>query len=180
MRWKGYGRYFSDKSDVKDRLDFNPGSIIILAVDREDNPVGTLRLLDSSKGETELESFVDLNALLSSEEKPYCEFTRFSVPKHKNSIGIKIALMKTAYLYCRRYGINCIVMSAIDKLAKLYMPLGFEYMGEKGDYKHHLLGNNLHRSYKLPMHNIEEKYYERKHPFANFFVKENHPNIIVN
>jgi hypothetical protein len=100
IRWQGYKKYFSDESQIVDGYDYADNCTLLLAIDEDTNPVGTLRLLNSGFGPTEIESFISIESLLEPNEMPFVEATRFSVPPHPLSREIKIALKKAFYLYC--------------------------------------------------------------------------------
>ncbi len=179
VRWQGYKKYYSCKDENTDNFDFSPQAILLLAEDEHHNPVGTLRILDRRYGSIELDKFIDVDSLLSEDEKSCIEVTRFSIPKHPDSKSIKLLLWKGLLLYCQINRINSIIKSVRPCAARAYRTLLFENVGPAGIYNHTLLGNLEHHTYKL---NIVKKRDLMKHynrSLYDFFFVEDHRNINV-
>ena len=70
VRWLGYQGYWKSRYEVKDKNDTAPNAIQLLANNEDDYPIGTIRILDRNNGEIELDSFLDVDSLLSDAEKP--------------------------------------------------------------------------------------------------------------
>lgn len=179
VRWQGYKKYYSCKDDNLDNFDFSTQAILLLAEDENHNPVGTLRILDRRYGNIELDKFIDVDSLLSEEEKSCIEATRFSIPKHPDSKLIKHLLWKGALLYCQINRINTVIKSVRPCAARAYRALLFENVGPAGIYNHTLLGNLEHHTYKLNIskkRNVMKKY---NCSLYDFFFVEDHRNINV-
>ena len=82
VRMEGYKMYFGSNHTPADDKKVKPNETTYLAVDKFDNPIGTIRVLDRSKGEIELDHFLDVDALLNTREQPCAEATRFAISKH--------------------------------------------------------------------------------------------------
>ena len=64
LRNRGYRMYFGADPASSDDEKMKPNETTYLAVDKLDNPLGTIRVLDRRKGEIELDHFLDVDALL--------------------------------------------------------------------------------------------------------------------
>ena len=150
-----------------------PNETTFLAVDQDDFPVGTLRVLDRRRGKIELDNFLDVDALLDEDEKPCAEATRFAIPKHPKGLIIKILLWKAYFSHCRALGIRTMLVSCRPLLARNYLFLLFEDIGPQGYYKHRHLKNKEHRTYKRDLTNLRELWCQAHHPLYNFmFVRQ--------
>ncbi len=176
-RWLGYQGYLNSRDEIEDKADFGPNATLFLATNEDDYPIGTMRILDRNYGEIELDSFLEVDPLLSDAEKSCTETTRLSIPKNPNSVSIFCALAKAYYRYCLFNGIKTWLMSSRPLLAKHYRFLGFKDVGEHGVYYHSKLGNTEHRTYKLSVENIEPEWKRMKHPYYDFFFTQSHSDI---
>lgn len=177
VRWKGYQKYCKRKSEIIDEYDFKPNATILLAEDENQNPIGTIRILDRRYGSIELDEFIDVDSILSRDERACVEPTRFSIPYHPQSKLIKMLLFKSVLLYCQENHINTIINSVRPSAARAYRFLLFEDVGLSGIYRHPLLGNLEHYTYKL---NIAEKseILRRINPKTHsFFYEADNSNI---
>ncbi len=177
VRWAGYKKYFSSRDEMIDEIDFCDNTILLIAEDSQGNPLGTMRILNQSLSNIELEQFVDINNILLPSELPCAEATRFSIPKHPNSFQIKLLLFKTFYYYCLKNNIITMLISVREELSKDYKFMLFQNVGEGGAYIHPALGNVYHETYKFNVPHAEKLWHKCSHPFYNFIVEMNHPNI---
>ena len=176
--WQGYKKYFNDISEIRDEYNNSCSTILLLATNNDNQPLGTMRILDRNHGKIELDSFIDVDKILSASEMPCTEATRLSVPSHPDSLATKLALYKVFFTYCNDNQISTMIISARPELAANYTSfLYFEDIGEKGVYGHSLLGGKEHRSFKLDLKNAWKIYRESNYPLYNFFCVEKHPNI---
>jgi len=179
VRWQGYKKYYNSKDDNTDNFDFSPQAILFLAEDEQHKPVGTLRILDRRYGSIELDQFIDVDSLLSEDEKSCVEATRFSIPNHPDSKLIKLLLWKSALIYCQINRINSVIKSVRPCAARAYRSLLFENVGPAGIYNHTLLGNLEHHTYKLNISKKQNLMKEYNRSLYNFLFVENHQNINV-
>ena len=177
VRWQGYKKYFSDESQVVDGYDYADNCTLLLATDGDDNPVGTLRLLNSGLGSTEIESFISMKSLLEPYEMPFVEATRFSVPSHPLSREIKIALKKAFYLYCVANNIDTMLIWVRPSAAREHKSFLFVEAGEKGNFMHPLLGNVLHKTLKFGINEARVEWQRINHPLLAFMVEQEHSNL---
>jgi hypothetical protein len=179
IRWLGYKKYFKQKDDVIDQFDFSPHATILMATDEHRQPIGTIRILDRRYGKIEIDDFLNVNKLLSKEEHPCAEATRFCIPNNANSKLIKLILWKSFYLYCLYHKINTILIAVRPSAARSYRHLLFEDIGDKGVFNHSVLGNIQHYTYKLNVPTAEEKFRSYKHPLYEFFCVQQHSSIKI-
>lgn len=178
IRWNGYKKYFDQKTCVVDNFDSCPNAVILLAIDNQENPLGTLRILNRQYGKIEIDKFIDLDSYISETEKPCAEATRFSIPNSPLSRNIKFALWKAFYTYCLHNGVNTILIAVRPCAARDYKRLLFERI-ENSTFKHQDLGDVQHDLYKLNVLTAAEKFKSHSHPLYHFFCIRNHPNIQV-
>lgn len=165
VRARGYNMYGDlDPEEVVAK----PNETTFLAVDQNDAPVGTLRVLDRRNGKIELDNFLDVDELLDEDEKPCAEATRFAIPKHPKGMIIKILLWKAYFNYCRTQGIRTMLVSCRPLLARNYLFLLFEDIGPQGYYKHKHLKNKEHRTYKMNVANMPILWRRHNHPLCMF------------
>jgi hypothetical protein len=176
-RWAGYRKYFPSRSEALDRYDHAPNTVLLLATDNQDRPIGTMRLLDGRCGEMEIEQFVNVRELLPKHQLPCAEATRFSVPWQEHSRLIKLALWKAFYSYCICHSINSMVIWIRHGATKDYEHLRFQPIGRNGVFSHPTLGNNEHQTQVLDLTVAAQLYKETNHRFHEFFCVTQHPNI---
>jgi len=177
VRWEGYKKYFKSEEENMDEHDFSSETTLLLAEDKHHNPVGTMRILDRRYGSIELDKFVNLNSFLSEGERVCIEATRFSIPKHPQSKLIKLLLWKSLLLYCQINHIDTILMSVRPAAARSYQCLLFENVGPSGAYRHSLLKNLEHQTYKCNISDRKKVIKKVNWPLYHFFFIEDHSNI---
>jgi len=162
-----------------DSKDFNPNATLLLAEDEQNNPVGSIRILDRRSGRIELDQFIEVNSLLSRDEMPCVEATRFSIPKHPNAGAIRFLLYKAFFLYCKNNQINTMLISVRRITSHNYRYFYFKHLGPAGIYHHPLMGNLEYHTYKC---NIAETCKFLKllnYQLYHFFCVKEHLNINI-
>ncbi|MEW5803365.1 MAG: GNAT family N-acyltransferase [bacterium] len=178
IRYEGYKKYYKSEDENMDQNDFSSHACLLLAEDKHHNPVGTIRILDRRYGKIELDNFVNLDSFLpEGKSLNVIEATRFSIPNHLDSKLIKMLLWKALFLYCQVNHIDTIIMSARPAAARSYRCLLFENVGSLGVYKHPLLGNLEHQTYKCIISEKKHQAKEKNWPLYQFFFVKDHPNI---
>ncbi len=168
LRAEGYKMYFAADNEAVGHDKTEPNETTFLALDRNDHPVGTLRVLDRTKGKIELDNFLDVDALLNENEKPCAEATRFTIRKHPKGIIIKILLWRAYFKYCQTRGIRTMLISSRPIIAKNYTYLFFEDIGPKGVYRHSHLKNKEHHTYKMDVEKMPILWRKSNHPLYMF------------
>jgi hypothetical protein len=179
IRWKGYKKYFANRDDVIDEFDSAKNAILFLATDENDEPIGTIRILDRQNGNIELDKYLNVEMLLSDSDLPCAEATRFSVPNNPCSSQIKLALWKAYYKYCNLNEIKTMIIWIRNSARRDYHRLFFENIGIKGNFKHPLLGNLEHQTLTLNVANAPVMYEKNNYELYNFFVLQNHNCISI-
>jgi hypothetical protein len=165
VRARGYSMY--GNLDAEEDM-VKPNETTFLAVDQDDYPVGTLRILDRSKGKIELDNFINVDSLLTDKEKPCAEATRFAIPRHPESLVIKLMLWRECLDYCLTNNIKTGLISSRSFVAKNYTFLQFKDIGEKGIYRHNHLKNIVHRTYKMDVGKMPALWHRANHPLYKF------------
>lgn len=168
LRAEGYKMYLAAGNEAVGHDRTEPNETTFLAVDRNDQPVGTLRVLDRTKGKIELDNFIDVDALLNENEKPCAEATRFTIRKHPKGVVIKILLWRAYFKYCQSRGIRTMLISSRPIIAKNYTYLFFEDIGPKGVYRHRHLKNKEHHTYKMDVEKMPILWRKANHPLYRF------------
>ncbi len=180
VRWKGYKKYFDNKSEMIDAYDFERNSTLLLAEDESGEAVGTMKILDRRYGRIELDDFIDIDSLLSSDGKLCVEATRFSIPMQKHSRLIKLLLWKTLVLYCRLNRVNNLILSVrSNAVARDYTRLNFHNAGPSGVYTHEQLGNIEHQTYICDIMETQEALKNNNPRMHNFLFIQDAPNIMT-
>ncbi len=179
VRWMGYKKYGMSRDEVEDEADTAPHATLLLATNEDQQPIGTMRFLDRNHGDIELDSFLDVDSLLTDDERSCIEFTRLSIPMDFRSVSIVFnALARASYLYSVANNIRTMLISSRPKLAEHYCFMGFEDVGDRGVYYHSALGNTEHRTFKLDIGiTVEKVRATKRHPLRDVFLAQNSPNI---
>ncbi len=179
LRQKGYHMYFRESQPIPPEIPL-PNETTFLAIEIGKNvPVGTLRVLDRSKGKIELDHFLQIDKLLTPAEHPCAEATRFTIPfQHPESLTIKLLLWKAFFDYCVQHRIATMLISSRPFFARMYTYLFFEDIGSAGEYRHTHLKNKVHRTYKLHLHGLKERWHSHGHTLYGFMSKRSH-NISI-
>ena len=180
VRYEGYGKYYDSRADVIDKYDSAPNVTLLLATDGKGGPLGTMRLLDRSQGEIELDEFLDAENLFSEAVADSCiELTRFAVPHHAWRKKLKISLIKASYLYGKHNGSEALVAWVREDKAHLCRQFLYKSVGPDGSFHHPGIGGEQHNTYKLDLTNVEQRYKEQEHSFYEFLCITEHKNIQV-
>lgn len=180
VRWAGYKKYFRHRDEAIDQYDFASNVTLLLATDDHDNALGTMRILNRTGGDIELDAYLDVESLLSEDEKPCAEATRFSVPWHPNSKTIKWLLWKAAYLYCRVNQIRTMMIWVRPAARRDYCNLLlFQDVEVAGVFHHPVMNQREHHLLKLDVQNAPMMYQSQSPEFYDFLVTQQHPTITV-
>jgi len=179
LRFLGYQKYGKSIEELSDNYDISSHCTILLATDPYGEPLGTIRLLDRRGGKIELDSFINVDSLLSPDKHPVVEATRLSIPAHRNSKFIKRALWKAYFLYCRYNDITSMIIWIKSGAKKDYVNyLLFQDLGLEGRFTHPLLGNKEHKTFLLDVASVESLYKNFNPSFYKFLFIDYHPNIL--
>ena len=180
LRSEGYKMYFGSRASKSEgEEDLKPNETTYLALDKLDNPVGTIRVLDRRKGDIELDHFLDVDNLLKKDEHPCAEATRFTISKHPQALVIKLLLWRAYLDYCRNNKIKTALISSRKILAKNYEFLLFKDLGKKGVYHHSHLRNKEHRTFKMNIPGMPNLWRQEKQPLYRFMFARQPKSIEI-
>ncbi len=170
IRRTGYRMYGTIDGDE----DEEPEATVFLAVDDDRKPLGTIRVIDQQKERIELSEFVDIDLMLDENEKPCAEATRLAILKNPKAILIKLLLWKAYFLYCQRFNVQTMLVSARPIYARNYNWLLMRDMGEQGVYRHRHLKGKIHRTFKMNVPGMKTLWKSARHPMYNFIYRDRH------
>jgi hypothetical protein len=161
-----------------DELDWSPETTVFLAVDKDSGQtVGTARLATNARAPLQIEHSTVLAEPLS--DRVLAEVTRLSVLPGHDDPRVKLALMKSTYLYCMARQVQWMVIGArSDGLIRQYRRLGFTDLlpgGQMVPLAH--AGNLPHRVLGFDVTAAERNWHAAQHPFYDFMVRTYHPDI---
>ena len=160
-----------------DATDTERGSAIMLCRDKATGaPVGTARVLRSSHTRLQLEGSVRLPEWLS--HQPRAEITRLAVVPGADPL-VRLALMKSTYLYCMATQIRWMVIGArSEALIRIYRRLGFSDALEDGAWvKLSHAGDLPHNILAFDVLSAERTWREAGHGLYPFMIESFHRDI---
>ncbi|MFL6663610.1 MAG: N-acyl amino acid synthase FeeM domain-containing protein [Rhizobacter sp.] len=181
VRSASYGRHVPSlrtQFAEPDELDWSPETTVFLAVDKDSGQaVGTARLATNARAPLQLEHSTPLPEPLT--DRVLAEVTRLSVLPGHDDPRVKLALMKSTYLYCMARQVHWMVIGArSDGLIRQYRRLGFTDLladGRMVPFAH--AGNLPHRVLGFDVTAAERNWHAAQHPFYDFMVRTYHPDI---
>ncbi len=181
VRAVSYGHHLPHLHSVlaePDELDWHPDTAVLIACDKETgNVVGTARLATNTREPLQIEHSAALPAALA--HRVLAEVTRLSVlPGHADP-RVKLALMKSTYLYSLAHQVQWMVIGArSDGLVRQYQRLGFtDLLGNGQSVALAHAGNLPHRVLGFDVTAAERNWHAAQHPFYEFMVRTHHPDI---
>jgi hypothetical protein len=178
VRWEGYKKYFSSPDQITDKFDTQENCVLLLAEDEAGRPVGTIRLLRSDAGRTEIEDFLPrVRQMLDEPYKNFVEATRLSVPHHELSASIKFALKKTYYHFCLANDVNTMLVWVRPPAAREHRAWFFWELGERASFSHPLLGNNEHRTMICDIARAVENWRLTGIPYLPLLIDDGYSNL---
>ncbi|QTN31206.1 hypothetical protein HZ994_02300 [Akkermansiaceae bacterium] len=178
VRQKGYRRYFSKVEEVIDCFDTADHSALLLARCPEGNPVGTIRVLDRSRGEIELDRFVDVEQVAGLDAGRMVEATRLSVPAGPWARMTKLLLWKAVMEHGRRVEARRLVVWVRKGAARDYRFLLFDKVPGELGFKHHTLGGHHHQILWTDLADVDERFEAAGHPLHGFMFRESHSEYL--
>lgn len=161
-----------------DELDWSPDTAVFVAFDKASGEaVGTARLATNARRPLQIEQSAVLPEPLS--DAVLAEVTRLSVRPGHDDPRVKLALMKSTYLYCLARQVQWMVIGARSEgLIRQYRRLGFTDLLD-GDAMVPLAhaGNLPHRILGFDVTAAERNWHAARHPFYDFMVRTHHPDI---
>jgi hypothetical protein len=180
VRAQAYGHHVPHLSRTllePDLLDIDENTVVVLCVDKgSGQPVGTARFQTNAGGPLLIEHSVEIPLNMRSDTR--AEITRFSAVAGADPL-VKLALMKTSYLFCMGSQIRWMIIGARnDALVRQYERLGFADLLDDGGtvpllhagrLEHHVMSFNVTAA--------ERTWRECHHPLYQFMIETHHPDI---
>lgn len=181
LRWGGYRKFYSRDDDVMDEFDSAANATVLIAKRDDGEAVGTIRILDRSRGRVELDSYQDIalwpSGILSRYEEAFLEATRFCVSPGEHSKLIKLLIWKAVHRFALAVQSTTIIAWVRPELSDAYRKLLFHELPQDLAFAHPILGNELHLVFKCDVVEAESRLRCAKHPLYEFFFLERHPGI---
>lgn len=182
IRAEAYGRHmpeFGEKLRTPEVADGEPGVTVLLAESKLDGtPLGTLRIQSNAHIPLKVEQSVDLPRWLR--DRPLAEVSRLGIVGGTIGRLVKIVLIKAAFQFCERDGIDWAIVAARAPLDRQYDQLLFEDLYPEQGFIPMRHGNNIpHRVLGFEIDTGAQRWTEAQHPLLKFFVHTHHSDIDV-
>lgn len=182
VRYAAYARHvpeFAEKLKQPEATDFLGGTHVLLAESNLDGtPLGTMRVQVNKHGPLPMEQSVILPDWLRGQT--LLEATRLGVSEGSVGRVVKAALLKACFTYCKRGGVDWMVITARKPLDRQYDALLFQDVFSTREFMpmpH--VGNIPHRVMAINVHTAEARWAEAHHPLYRFMCQTIHPDIDV-
>lgn len=159
--------------------DHDEDATVLLAESKLDGePLGTMRIQTNRAKPLAIEKSVALPAWLR--HRRLAEATRLGIATGRVGRVVKVMLFKAFYLYCKRAGIDWMVIGARSPLDRQYEALlfqdvfpgrGFVPLAHAGNIPHRILG--------FEMATADARWRAAQHPLYGLFCRTHHPDINV-
>jgi hypothetical protein len=159
--------------------DRDADATVLLAESKLDGaPLGTMRIQTNRARPLAIEQSVALPAWLR--QRRLAEATRLGIATGRTGRVVKILLFKAFYQYCKRAGVDWMVIGARAPLDRQYESLLFQdvYPG-RGFVPLAHAGNIPHRVLGFEMATAEARWRQAEHPLYGLFCRTHHPDISV-
>jgi hypothetical protein len=159
--------------------DRDPDATVLLAESKLDGePLGTMRIQTNRAKPLAMEKSVALPAWLR--HRRLAEATRLGITAARVGRVVKMMLFKAFYLYCKRTGIDWMVIGARSPLDRQYEALLFQdVFPGRGFVPLAHAGNIPHRVLGFEMATADARWREAQHPLYGPFCRTHHPDINV-
>jgi predicted GNAT family N-acyltransferase len=147
-----------------------------LGTTRDGSPVAAMRIIRWDARPFEVESFLDMTALLTSESRAG-EISRLCIlEKYRNLTRtqfVHAGMWKLAYDYALRSDLEEFLIWAPPPLARVYEYLGFSRVPSMV-FQHPLFANRPYQVLSVDLLGLEEDYRKRRHPLSNLLFGTPH------
>ena len=163
--------------DGSDSFDNNAYHLLVTKA-TDGQPVASLRLLDAPARPFEVESFVDIRAIVGP-DRHLAEVSRLCVllPYRRVSrqMFVHLSILEASLRLARELGVTDLIGWARQELLGFYKYILFEILDEY-TFDHPKIGNRRHTLMRLDLTRLEELYKERR-PGLYQFVKSHSPTV---
>src|SRR5512134_3017728 len=159
--------------------DRDADATVLLAESKLDGePLGTMRIQTNRSRPLAIEQSVALPAWLR--QRTLAEATRLGVTANRVGRVVKVLLFKAFYLYCKRTGVDWMVIGARSPLDRQYESLLFQdVFPGRGFVPLAHAGNIPHRVLAFEMATADARWRQGQHPLYGLFCRTHHPDINV-
>lgn len=180
IRHAAYARHVPDlaqKLQEPEATDYEDGVVVLLAESKLDgSPLGTARIQSNRFRPLSVEQSVDLP--LWMEGMHLAEVTRLGIVGGTMGRLVKTVLIKAAFQYCERQGIEQAIAAGRAPIDRHYEQLLFEDLfPAKGFIPLAHAGNLPHRVMAFDIDSGPARWQQAQHPALNFFCHTRHPDI---
>lgn len=180
IRHAAYARHVPDlaqKLQEPEATDYEDGVVVLLAESKLDgSPLGTARIQSNRFRALSVEQSVDLP--LWMEGMHLAEVTRLGIVGGTMGRLVKTVLIKAAFQYCERQGIEQAIAAGRAPIDRHYEQLLFEDLfPAKGFIPLAHAGNLPHRVMAFDIDSGPARWQQAQHPALNFFCHTRHPDI---
>jgi hypothetical protein len=159
--------------------DRDADATVLLAESKLDGePLGTMRIQTNRARPLAIEQSVALPAWLR--RRRLAEATRLGITQQRVGRVVKVMLFKAFYQFCKRAGVDWMVIGARSPLDRQYESLlfqdvfpgrGFVPLAHAGNIPHRILG--------FEMATADARWRAAQHPLYGLFCRTHHPDISV-
>lgn len=180
LRAAAYGRHLASVDaqwSEPDALDRSGDSVVFIAFAKDTgHAVGTIRLTTNTRQPTAIERSVALPEGIA--DRSIAELTRFAVRAGHADPGVRLGLMKAAYLWCLSRQVHWMVIGArSDALVRQYRRLGFTDLAGGMPVPLAHAADLPHRVLAFDVISAERNWFAVRHAFYEFMIRHWHPDI---
>lgn len=180
IRHAAYARHVPDlaqKLQEPEATDYEDGVVVLLAESKLDgSPLGTARIQSNRLRALSVEQSVELPAWMAGLH--LAEVTRLGIVGGTMGRLVKTVLIKAAFQYCERQGIEHAIAAGRAPIDRHYEQLLFEDLfPARGFIPLAHAGNLPHRVMAFDIGTGPARWHEAQHPALNFFCHTRHPDI---
>ena len=180
IRQSAYARHLPEFAETLKRpeaADTEPGTVVFLAESKLDgSPLGTMRIQTNEFKPLCLEQSITLPDWLQG--RRLAEATRLGVTDGKGGRLVTTVLFKTYYQYCKKIGMDWMVIAGRSPIDRQYSRMLFEDVFEGMGFIPLAHASNLpHRVMQSNVSTAEARWTAAKHPLFDFAFRTYHPDI---
>ncbi len=180
IRHAAYARHVPDLAhqlQEPEATDYEDGVVVLLAESKLDgSPLGTARIQSNRFRALSVEQSVELPAWMDGMH--LAEVTRLGIVGGTMGRLVKTVLIKAAFQYCERQGIEQAIAAGRAPIDRHYEQLLFEDLfPAKGFIPLAHAGNLPHRVMAFDIDTGPARWQQAQHPALNFFCHTRHPDI---
>lgn len=182
VRHAAYARHVPDLAEhllEPEPMDREAGVVVLLAESKVDgSPLGSARIQTNRFRALSVEQSVALPAHMA--DLALAEVTRLGIVGGSVGRLVKVVLIKAAFQYCEREGLDWAVAAGRSPIDKHYEQLLFQDLYPEVGFvplKH--AGNLPHRVMAFEIATGPARWSAAQHPLLNFFCHTRHPDIDI-